>query len=74
VKVPTLVIGSDEDPVADAEGSREFARRLSCAELVMLRGDHHTFYEDASVQNQICEFLLRHSAQKTAPVSAATSS
>jgi pimeloyl-ACP methyl ester carboxylesterase/nucleoside-diphosphate-sugar epimerase len=74
LKVPTLVIGSDEDPVADAEGSREFARRLSCAELVMLRGDHHTFYEDTSVQNQICEFLLRHSDQKTAPVSAATSS
>ena len=70
VKVPTLVIGSDEDPVADAEGSREIARRLTCAELVMLKGDHHTFYEDTSVQNRICEFLLQHSEQKTTPVSA----
>jgi len=74
VKVPTLVIGSDEDPVADPEGSREIARRLTCAELVMLKGDHHTFYEHASVQNRICEFLLQNSAHKTTPVSAATSS
>ena len=74
VKVPTLVVGSDNDPVADAEGSREFARRLTCAELVMLKGDHHTFCEDVSVQNRICEFLLQHSKRETAPVSAATSS
>ena len=71
VKVPTLVIGSDQDPVADAEGSREVARRLSCAELIILRGDHHTFYEDASVQNRICEFLLQHSDRETAPVAKA---
>lgn len=68
VKVPTLVIGSDQDQIADVEGSREFARRLTCAELVVLKGDHHTFYDDAAVQNRICEFLLQHSDRETAPV------
>lgn len=74
VKVPTLVIGSDNDQIADVEGSREFARRLTCAELVVLKGDHHTFYDDASVQNRICDFLLQHSDREPAPVAAATNS
>lgn len=74
VTAPTLVIGNEYDQIADPAGSREIARRLPAAELVILQGDHHTFYEDAAVQNRISEFMLQHSDRETAPVAAATSS
>jgi pimeloyl-ACP methyl ester carboxylesterase len=68
VTAPTLVIGNEYDQIADPAGSREIARRLPGAELVILQGDHHTFYEDVAVQNRICEFMLRHSDRVTAAV------
>jgi len=74
VTAPTLVIGNEFDQIADPAGSREIARRLPGAELVILKGDHHTFYDDAAVKNRIGEFMLQHSDRETAPVVAATSS
>ena len=74
VTAPTLVIGNEFDQIADPEGSREIARRLPGAELAILKGDHHTFYVDATVQHRICDFMLQHSDRETAPVIAATSS
>jgi len=74
VTAPTLVIANEYDQIADPAGSREIARRLPGAELVILQGDHHTFYEDAAVRNRIGEFMLQHSKQKTAPGVAATGS
>lgn len=68
VTIPTLVIGNEYDQIADPAGSREIARRLPGAELVILQGDHHTFYEDVAVQNRISEFMLQHSVRETAPV------
>jgi len=74
VTAPTLVIGNEFDQIADPAGSREIARRLPGAQLVILKGDHHTFYDDAAVKNRIGEFMLQHSDRETAPVVAATSS
>jgi pimeloyl-ACP methyl ester carboxylesterase len=74
VKAPSLVIGNEYDQIADPAGSREIARRLPGAELVILQGDHHTFYEDATVQNRISEFMLQHSKRETAPGVAASGS
>jgi nucleoside-diphosphate-sugar epimerase/pimeloyl-ACP methyl ester carboxylesterase len=62
VIAPTLVISSEDDQITHPNGSREIVNRLQSAELKLVKGDHHSFYDDRMVQDLIYEFLRQSSA------------
>jgi len=67
MRLPTLVIGGDNDRLIPVENSRILASRIPKAELVIIKGAGHEFFiEDAEEVNKIVlGFLGRHKkAQK----------
>ena len=60
IRVPTLVIGGEEDLCLGAEPSRELAARIPGAQLKMYPGLGHGLYEEApDFQQTILDFLRK---------------
>jgi len=58
--MPVLVVSGSDDRVTHPETSREIARRIKGASLVMIEGgDHHALHDDERVQNIVLDFLMR---------------
>lgn len=60
IKAPTLVIGGEQDKTLGGEASREIAKRIPNAELLMYEQWGHGLYEEKPCFNQtVMEFLLQ---------------
>lgn len=59
IQAQTLVIGGEEDRCLGGDASREIARRLPNAELVMYPGQGHGLYEEAKDFNERVLAFLR---------------
>lgn len=60
IRVPTLVLGGEEDLCLGAEASRELAARIPDAQLKMYPGLGHGLYEEApDFQQTILDFLRK---------------
>ena len=60
IKVPTLVIGGEQDKALGGEPSREIASRIPNGELLMYEKWGHGLYEEEPTFNQtVMEYLLR---------------
>jgi pimeloyl-ACP methyl ester carboxylesterase len=58
--MPVLVVSGTEDTISHPDTSREIARRINGASLVILEGaDHHALYDDERVHNVTLDFLMK---------------
>jgi pimeloyl-ACP methyl ester carboxylesterase len=58
VRFPTLVVSGTKDVISHPEESREVARRIPHAELLMLdEGTHFALYNEEAVASTVVEFL-----------------
>ena len=62
VKIPTLVIHGDVDPLVPVEGGKDTAKSIPDAKLVVIEGMGHSFPTEAVPQ--ILQELLQHTAPK----------
>jgi 3-oxoadipate enol-lactonase len=62
IRVPTLIIGGDEDSVYPPELAHDMARRIPGAELVMMEGGGHlvNLEQPERFNATVLPFLLRH--------------
>ncbi|MGD9397452.1 MAG: alpha/beta hydrolase [Candidatus Thorarchaeota archaeon] len=60
VKIPTLVIHGDVDPLVPVEGGKDTAKSIPDAKLVIIEGMGHSF--PTEVVQQILQELLQHTA------------
>ncbi|HXU62999.1 MAG TPA: alpha/beta fold hydrolase [Polyangia bacterium] len=68
VRLPVLVLGAGKDQIVHPEASREIARRLPEAELLMLpEGDHFVHYFDPAVPAAIEDFHARRLSRSNHP-------
>jgi pimeloyl-ACP methyl ester carboxylesterase len=58
--MPVLVVSGTDDTISHPDTSREIARRINGASLVILEGaDHHSLYDDERVHNVTLDFLIK---------------
>ncbi|MFW9810392.1 MAG: alpha/beta fold hydrolase [Candidatus Thorarchaeota archaeon] len=62
VKIPTLVIHGDADPLVPVEGGKDTAKSIPGARLVIIEGMGHSF--PTEVTPQIIQEILQHTAPK----------
>ena len=60
VKIPTLVIHGDADPLVPVEGGKDTAKSIPEAELLIIKGMGHSM--PIEVVPQILQAILRHTA------------
>ncbi|MHA2301594.1 MAG: alpha/beta fold hydrolase [Candidatus Thorarchaeota archaeon] len=60
VKIPTLVIHGDADPLVPVEGGKDTAKSIPDAELLIIEGMGHSF--PIEVVPQILQAILKHTA------------
>ncbi|MFW9846394.1 MAG: alpha/beta fold hydrolase [Candidatus Thorarchaeota archaeon] len=60
VKIPTLVIHGDADPLVPLEGGKDTAKSIPDAELLIIEGMGHSF--PTEVAPQIIQAILKHTA------------
>lgn len=62
ISCPTLVVGADNDTVLSGEASEEIASRIPNAELIMMQGFRHAFYDESpDFYPLVYNFLKEHS-------------
>jgi pimeloyl-ACP methyl ester carboxylesterase len=56
--MPVLVVSGTDDTISHPDTSREIARRINSASLVILEGaDHHALHDDERVHDLVLDFL-----------------
>ncbi|MGD9381773.1 MAG: alpha/beta hydrolase [Candidatus Thorarchaeota archaeon] len=60
IKIPTLVIHGDADPLVPVEGGKDTAKSIPEAELLIIEGMGHSF--PTEVVPQILQAILKHTA------------